>query len=491
MTIDADICYRALRTRDARFDGRFFIGVRTTGIYCRPVCPARTPLRKNVRFFACAAAAEAAGFRACRRCRPETSPGTPAWLGTSSTVSRALRLIHEGYLDEHDVDALGARLGVGERHLRRLFDEHLGASPIEVALSRRLHLAKRLLDDTAMPIADIAFASGFSSVRRFNDAFTKTFRRAPREIRGDEANGRGQHDASRPIEARLSYRPPFDWRGLTAFFGQRALEGVEAVEDGAYLRTVRFGEATGIVRVRHDADRRQLVVQVPQNLVAALPEITRRVRRLFDLEAEPTGIREVLSADATLRPLVRTRPGLRVPGAWDPFEIAVRGIVGQQVSVAAARTICGRIAARYGTALDPKQRNGLRQAFPGPERLAAARMNGLGLTGRRITTIRAIARGMADGTLMMGTGAGLDEAVARLVELPGVGPWTAHYIALRALGEPDAFPTGDLGLIQAWSAISRGAVTAKELDRLAEAWRPWRAYAALHLWTSLAKGGGG
>ena len=490
MVIDDDVCYRALRTRDARFDGRFFIGVKTTGIYCRPVCPARTPLRKNVRFFACAAAAEAAGFRACRRCRPETSPGTPAWLGTSSTVSRALRLIHEGYLDEYDVEALGTRLGVGERHLRRLFDEHLGASPVEVALSRRLHSAKRLLDETQLPITDIAFASGFSSVRRFNDAFTKTFHRAPRDLRREDTNGSERLETGKPVLARLSYRPPFDWERLIAFFGQRALNGVESVEAGKYERTVQLGDATGVIRVCHDADRRQLVVQVPQDLVAYLPEITRRVRRLFDLEAEPTGIRDVLSSDPALKSLVRKRPGLRVPGAWDPFEIAVRGIVGQQVSVAAARTICGRIVARYGASLNPEGRNGLHHAFPAPARLAFARMNGMGLTGRRITTIRAIARGLAGGTLLVTTGASLEDTVEQLCELPGVGAWTAQYIAMRGLSEPDAFPTGDLGLMRAWEALTRRTVTARQLDEFAEAWRPWRAYAALHLWTSLAKGGG-
>jgi len=485
--INADICYRALRTRDARFDGRFFTGVKTTGIYCRPVCPARTPLRKNVTFFACAAAAEAAGFRPCRRCRPETSPGTPAWLGTSSTVSRALRLIHEGYLDENDVEALGARLGVGERHLRRLFDERLGASPIEVALSRRLHLAKRLLDETPLPITDIAFASGFSSVRRFNDAFTKTFHRAPRDMRKEESNGSTD---SKPIEARLSYRPPFDWQGILAFFGQRALAGVETVEGNAYVRTARIGDTAGIIRVEHDAVRRQLVVRVPPELVAGLPEIARRVRRLFDLEADPSGICEVLNGDSTLKPLVKKRPGLRVPGAWDPFEIAVRAIVGQQVSVAAARTVCGRIVTRYGSPIDPAQSNGLHHTFPAPDTLTRARMSGLGLTGRRIATIRAIAKGMAEGYLTVTTGANLDDAIAQLTALPGVGAWTAHYIALRALGEPDAFPTGDLGLIRAWETLTRRGVTAKELDARAEAWRPWRAYAALHLWTSLSKGGG-
>lgn len=490
MVIDDDICYRALKTRDARFDGRFFTGVKTTGIYCRPVCPARTPLRKNVTFFACAAAAESAGFRPCRRCRPETSPGTPAWLGTSSTVSRAVRLIHEGYLDEHGADALAARLGVGERHLRRLFDEYLGAAPMEVALSRRLHLAKRLLDETGLPITDIAFASGFSSVRRFNDAFTKTFHRAPRDLRRERVSGTGKTSPSDLIEARLSYRPPFDWRGLLAFFGQRTLAGVESVDRQIYRRTIQSGANTGVISVRHEAARRQLVVSVPAELVGSLPEITRRVRRLFDLEADPSGIRGVLSADNHLAGLVRRRPGLRVPGAWDAFEIAVRAIVGQQVSVAAARTLCGRIVARHGTPLAPEYRNGLAHVFPTPGKLASARMSGLGLTGRRIATIRAIARGMAEGSLLIGTSADLEDTIARLIELPGVGAWTAHYIALRALGEPDAFPTGDLGLIRAWETVSQQETSARKLDDIAEAWRPWRAYAALHLWTSLGSGGG-
>ncbi len=490
MELDGDICYRALRSRDARFDGRFFIGVRTTGIYCRPVCPARTPFRKNVTFYACAAAAEAAGYRPCRRCRPETAPGTPAWNGTSATVSRALRLIGDGGLDETGADALAERLGVGARHLRRLFDEHLGASPVQVAQSRRIHSARMMLDSTALPITDIAFASGFSSVRRFNTAFKTAFDRSPREVRRDRRNGHAV-ETEAPLEVRLSYRPPFDWDGLLDFFGQRALPGIESVSKGIYLRTIRYGDCAGVIAVSHDAERRHLVLQVAAQLAAGLPEIAGRVRRLFDLQADPAAVRDHLWTDARMRPMLRRRPGLRVPGAWDAFEIAVRAVVGQQVSVAAARTLCGRIVARYGESITESAAPPLSHVFPTPERLASARMNGLGITTRRVETLRAIARAVADGSLALGANGSLEGSVERLVALPGIGPWTAQYIALRALGEPDAFPTGDLGLIHAWEARTKSTVSAKELDCAAEAWRPWRAYAALHLWTSLSDGGGG
>lgn len=491
MVPDADICYRALRSRDARFDGRFFIGVTTTGIYCRPVCPARTPLRKNVKFFACAAAAEAAGFRPCRRCRPETAPGTPAWTGTSATVSRALRLIGDGNLDESGVDALAARLGVGDRHLRRLFDEHLGASPVEVAQSRRIHAARMLLDSTTLPVTEIAFASGYNSVRRFNTAFKTAFDRSPRDVRRDRRNGHASAGTETPLEVRLSYRPPFDWNGLLRFFEQRALAGVETVADGAYSRTIRCGDSLGVITIANEPARRHLVLRVPAALAAHLPEIAGRVRRIFDLHADPAGVRDQLWADTTLRPLLKRRPGLRVPGAWDPFEIAVRAIVGQQVSVAAARTICGRIVARYGEPLPLNGHAALKHVFPTPERLASARMNGLGLTTRRIATIANLARVFAAGPADLAAAHSLDGVVGWLTELPGVGPWTAQYIAMRALGEPDAFPTGDLGLIRAWELQTKRTVSAKELDRAAEHWRPWRAYAALHLWTSLNKAGGG
>jgi len=491
MVLDADICYRALRSRDARFDGRFFTGVATTGIYCRPVCPARTPLRKNVKFFACAAAAEAAGFRPCRRCRPETAPGTPAWIGTSATVSRALRLIGDGELDDAGVDALATRLGVGDRHLRRLFDEHLGASPVEVAQSRRIHSARMLLDSTALAITDVAFASGFSSVRRFNTAFKSAFDRSPREVRLGRQNGHAAGETKAPLEVRLSYRPPFDWTGLLRFFEQRALPGVETVAHGAYHRTLRYGGSTGTISVSHDSARRQVVLRVPAAFATGLPEIAGHVRRVFDLQADPSGVRDQLAADPRLRPLLKRRPGLRVPGAWDPFEIAVRAVVGQQVSVAAARTICGRIAERYGDPLPANGHRTLTRVFPAPERLANVRMNGLGLTTRRIATIGGLARAFTNGDIAIGAADSLENTVSRLTALPGIGPWTAQYIAMRALGEPDAFPTGDLGLIRAWERQTNAKVGAKDLDRAAEAWRPWRAYAALHLWTSLDVGGGG
>jgi len=488
MELDADICYRALRSRDARFDGRFFIGVRTTGIYCRPVCPARTPFRKNVSFYACAAAAEAAGFRPCRRCRPETAPGTPAWAGTSTTVSRALRLIGDGGLDEAGADMLAARLGVGARHLRRLFDEHLGASPVQVAQSRRLHAARMLLDSTKLPVTDIAFSSGFGSVRRFNTAFKTAFDRSPREVRAALRKGNAaERDA--PLEVRLSYRPPFDWDGLLGFFAQRALPGVETVEDGAYSRTAQLDGNVGIISVRHDASRRHVVLQLPARLAASLPQIAGRVRRLFDLQADPEAVKNHLSTDPRLRALVKRRPGLRVPGAWEPFEIAVRAIVGQQVSVAAARTICGRIVAQYGGPVAKEA--ALTHVFPTSEKIARAQMKGLGLTTRRADTLRGISRAVASGSITFGVNGSLEGTVAQLTALPGIGPWTAQYIALRALGEPDAFPSGDLGLIRAWEALTKKDSSAKELDRAAESWRPWRAYAALHLWASLSDGGGG
>ncbi len=408
MDLDADICYRALRSRDARFDGRFFIGVRTTGIYCRPVCPARTPFRKNVTFYACAAAAEAAGYRPCRRCRPETAPGTPAWAGTSATVSRALRLIGDGGLDEAGADELAARLGVGARHLRRLFDEHLGASPVQVAQSRRLHAARMLLDSTALPITDIAFSSGFNSVRRFNTAFKTAFDRSPRDVRRAHRNGDARENEA-PLEVRLSYRPPFDWDGLLAFFAQRALPRVETVDGGIYSRTIQLGEHRGVISVKHDAVRRHVVLQVPARLAASLPEIAGRVRRLFDLQADPEAVKGQLAADARLRTLLKRRPGLRVPGAWDPFEIAVRAIVGQQVSVAAARTICGRIVAKYGEPIDGE--GPLTRVFPTPERIARARMSGLGLTTRRVDTLRTIARETATGSIAFGMNGSLESTV--------------------------------------------------------------------------------
>ena len=485
MELDRTRCYRALKSHDARFDGRFFIGVKTTGIYCRPICPARTPLLKNIEFYACAAAAEEAGFRPCLRCRPETSPGTPAWNGTSATVSRALRLIGEGLMDEHGVDELAARLGVGARHLRRLFDEHLGTSPVAVAQSQRLLFAKKLIDETSLPLTEVAFASGFSSLRRFNAVFQKSYRMAPRALRRLNRNGTSINGRS-ALELKLAYRPPYDWDGLLGFLAMRAIPGVESVENGTYRRTFAVAGQSGVLEVTDAKDGRHVLLRVPTELSKALPTLVERVRRVFDLRADPIEINGHLARDKRLGPLVKRRPGLRVPGAWDGFEIAVRAVLGQQVSVKGATTLCGRLVARYGEALVNEASGPLTHVFPRPERLARARMNGLGITGRRIETIRLLARATLDGSLSLGTSPSLEEAVGSLVALPGVGPWTAQYIAMRALGEPDAFPSGDLGLQKACATAKGGKLSEGKLLERAEAWRPWRAYAALHLWSSLS-----
>jgi AraC family transcriptional regulator, regulatory protein of adaptative response / DNA-3-methyladenine glycosylase II len=447
MDLTTDRWYDALRSHDPRFDGRIFIAVTSTRIYCRPICPAKRPLKKNVRLFACAAAAEAAGFRPCLRCRPEVAPWTSAWNGTSTTVSRALRLIGEGALDSGDVDALAQRLGVTSRHMRRLFEEHLGASPIAIAQSRRVHFARTLIADTSLPITDVAFAAGFGSVRRFNTAVKTAYRMAPREMR------RGRMADAGDIVVRLPYRQPFDYHGLLSFLGARAIPGVESVDGDVYRRTISIGGVNGVISVRNDDG--VLLLSVPRAFTQSLKPIVDRVRRLFDLFADPDTISEHLSRDRTLRKLAGRWPGVRVPGAWDRFELAVRAVVGQQISVAGATTLMGRIAARHGTAVE----NGF--VFPDAATLSVAAIDGM--PAARAATIRAVAS------------ANLDDD---LISIRGVGPWTASYIAMRS-GDPDAFPAGDLVLRKA-----AGNISERELLARAEAWRPWRAYAAILLWRS-------
>jgi len=430
-----DLCYAASGSRDARFDGRFFIAVITTGIYCRPICPARTPLRKNVRYYATAAAAEAAGFRPCKRCRPETSPGTPAWAGTSATVARALRIIDE----TPSLDHLAARLGVTDRHLRRLFDEHVGAPPIAILQTRRLHLARTLLRETALPMSDVAFGAGFESVRRFNDAIRKAYRCTPSELRGKNVTAGS-------VALRLTFRPPFRWEAIAGFLGRRAIDGIESFDGARFVRMGVTIEPKGGNALR---------MTVPAALARDIHALVARARRTFDLAADPAAIDEHLRRDRLLRPLLARRPGPRVPGAWEPFEVAVRAIVGQQISVRGATTIMNRCFAGWRWSGMPKS---------------------------RIDAIRALERAVAGDPSILTRGASLEETIERLMSLPGVGPWTAHYIAMRALAEPDAFPHTDLGLRKAAAAI--GIDPAKLLDH-AERWRPWRAYAAIALWESL------
>jgi AraC family transcriptional regulator of adaptative response / DNA-3-methyladenine glycosylase II len=481
LELDHEACYRAVRQRDARFDGRFFIGVKTTGIYCRPVCPARTPLSKNVIFFPTAAAAHEAGFRPCLRCRPEAAPDLGAWRGTSNTVSRALRLIEHGALDEADLDALAARLGLGERQLRRLFAQHLGASPVAVAQTRRVLLAKQLINETRLPMTEVAFAAGFGSVRRFNETFQRLFDRAPRELRA--AAGRGvSAPAAGELHLLLRYQPPYDWDAMIAFLRQRAIAGIEHIDGQRYARTLQLHGLTGTVVVE-PAARHALRVCVRFPKLSALPAIIARLRRVFDLGADPLAIAAHLATDPTLEPLVRARPGLRVPGAWDGFELAMRAVLGQQITVAAAARLAGRMVAIHGERL-PSPSGPLTHVFPRPDAIAAADLASLGMPRSRAAALSAVAAAAVADPHLFDNNCGLDDAVKRLCAIRGIGEWTAHYIALRQLREPDAFPAADLGLLRAIAGREGRKHSASELLDRADAWRPWRAYAAQHLWAA-------
>jgi AraC family transcriptional regulator, regulatory protein of adaptative response / DNA-3-methyladenine glycosylase II len=479
--LSEDLCYQAVQSRDARFDGRFYTAVLTTGIYCRPVCPAVTPRRRNVRFYPCAAAAEEAGFRPCRRCRPDAAPGTPAWLGTSSTVRRGLRCIEEGALDRGSLPELAERLGLGERQVRRLFGEHVGASPNAVARTRRAHFARQLIDQTALPMTEIAFAAGFRSLRQFNEVMQSTFHRPPTEMRRDGAPVAVAGDG---LGLRLPVRTPYDWDSLMAFLAPRAIPGVEQVTPAAYRRSVLVDGVSHCIEVGFDPRPSRLVFRVQPPVTRGLIEMIDRVKGLFDAGADPLPIGDHLRGDAGLARLVRARPGLRVPGAWDGFELGVRAILGQQVSVAGATTLAGRLVLAFG-AVAPEETGGVSRLFPAAERLAEADVAKIGLPGARAGALRAFAREVAEGRLTLSPAAPLEETRTRLLAIPGLGPWTVEYIALRALRDPDAFPAGDLGLRRALS-IAGAPVSERALRARAEAWRPWRAYAAMHLWTALS-----
>lgn len=465
MSLDHRQCYEALRSRDGRFDGRFWVGVRTTGIYCRPVCPSRTPLARNVDFFAHPAAAEDAGLRPCRRCRPEAAPGSNGWKGGAGIVDRALRLIDEGALDDGEVGSLAGRLHVGDRHLRRLFAEHLGTTPDAVARSRRAHLARRLLADTDLRVADIAFAAGFGSVRQCNDVLRTTFHATPTQLRADlRPRPAAPSGDGGSLVLRLAVRPPFDGDALLDWFAVRAVDGLEVVAGGTYRRRVAVGDRAGSISVRPTADAVVLGVDLPPD--THLGALVGGARRLFDLAADPTAVDEHLGADPLLAPLVAARPGIRVPGCWSGFEAGVRAVIGQQISVAAARTVLGRIVAAHGAG----------GAFPGAEQLVDAPLEQLGIIGQRADTIRLLAAHVLAGEVVLDGSVPHEELVSSLVALRGIGPWSAEYVALR-LGEPDAFPAGDLHLRRLLGATNDRTAIAR-----AEPWRPWRAYAAMHLW---------
>lgn len=464
-----NVCERARLARDARFDGRFFTAVKTTRIYCRPICPAPSPRAANVTYFATAAAAAEAGFRPCLRCRPEAAPGTPAWAGTSTTVARGLKLIAEGALDDGGVEQLAARLGVTSRHLSRLFREHVGASPVAIAQTRRLQFAKRLIDETSLSFADIALAAGYRSLRRFNHTLRETWQRSPRELRKLRAGRSGGDE----LVLEIALRTPFDADHWLAFLARRAIPGVETVTDGEYSRV---HSADAFVRIRPLADRaRVTLVNVP---AAELFEVMRRARNLLDADADPHAIARSLRGDPVLNPLVKRRPGVRLPGAWEFFELAVRAVLGQQISVAAARTFAARVVARWGSELAVPLAAGMTHVFPDVTALRSADFREIGLPAKRGATLNALAAAVADGNI--DTSSAPEELCNALQELPGIGPWTAQYIAMRALRDPDALPSGDLVLRRMLGGSQPLSMHA--VERRAESWRPWRAYGLMHLW---------
>ncbi|MGH7573767.1 MAG: DNA-3-methyladenine glycosylase 2 [Longimicrobiales bacterium] len=489
MTIDHDICYRALSAHDARFDGIFFVGVTTTGIYCRPVCRARLPRADRCRFFPSAAAAETAGFRPCLRCRPEKAPGRAIVDAPARLARSAAAHIAAGALNDASIEDLAERLYVGARQLRRVVRREYGSSPVQLAQTHRLLLAKALLTESTLSMTDVAFASGFASLRRFNALFRDRYGMSPRRIRRARTSSTSANGAPATAAATgaftlaLDYRPPLDWDALLAFLAARAVPGVEVVEGGRYSRTFVISEHRGWVSVKRRAgDNPVLNVDVALPLAPVLMPLLARLRNLFDLDAEPSTIEAHLGADPDLSRLVRRRPGLRVPGAADGFELALRAVLGQQVSVRAATTLAGRVADAFAEPAELGHPSLNR--FPvSAERLAdagATTIAALGMPRARAECVAALARSVAEGALRLEPGAPVEQTLESLRQLNGVGPWTAQYIALRALHWPDAFPHHDLGLRKAY-----GGATSARLLETADRWRPWRAYAAVHLWQSL------
>ena len=477
MDLDFDSCYGALTSRDKRFDGRFFTGVLTTGIYCRPICPARTPLRQNVTFFKQAAAAEAAGFRACKRCRPNTIPDAKDWNVRSDTVRRAMSLIDAGALDDGDVADLARQLHIGDRHLRRLFSEETGTSPNEIARHRRLRRARHLIESTDMPISDVAFSAGYSSLRQFNDSIRMAFGTTPSALRRDGSHGRL---APARLTIRLPLTEPYDPYPIERFIRSHITPGLESFEGDEYVRAFGSGADRAIVSISRPASS-HVQVQIAPLEGDTLSAVIRGVRRLFDLDASPDAIGAVLRRDPILRPLVAKRPGMRVPGAMEPFEAAVRVVLGQQVSVSGANTIAGRIVSRWGAPTHAPE--GPEFSFPAPEVLADAPIEESGMPGQRGRAVRELASAVASGAIDLSGAEEHDATKAKLLALPGIGPWSASYISMRAVRDPDAFPLGDLGLAKAFTHLGGGTKT--DLEQRSERWRPWGSYAAMHLWAAL------
>ncbi len=474
--------YNALTARDARFDGVFFVGVTSTGIYCRPICRVKTPKAANCRFFATAQEAEQAGFRPCLRCRPELAPGN-APVDDAQRIARLIvQRLEEGHLDEAaGLEAIADQFELSSRQIRRIVQQELGVPPIQLLLTRRLLLAKQLLTETPWPIIEVAFASGFSSVRRFNDAFTRRYRMPPTRLRQKATDGAAAIAESQTSILQLSYRPPYDWKSVLAFLAGRALTGVEQVTSHSYARTVQLGRVKGWIRVTQSTKQHALLVEFTHTLTPALPTLLSRVRALFDLDARPDVIAKRLGRDARLAAAVKANPGLRVPGAFNGFEMGLRAILGQQVTVKAATTIAGRFVQAFGESVVTPVPE-LNRFSPLAARIARASVDDIarhGIIAARAGSIIALATAQGSGAVCLDGGAhrNPNESIKQLAELPGIGPWTAHYIAMRALRWPDAFPKEDIAV-----RSNLGDVTAKEAEAISQSWRPWRSYAVMHVW---------
>lgn len=479
VVIDEEQCYRASMSRDARFDGQFILAVRTTGIYCRPSCPAIMPKRHNVVFFVTAAAAQQAGFRACRRCLPDSVPGSPDWNLRADLAGRAMRLITDGTVEREGVPGLARRLGYSERHVTRVLTAELGAGPLALARAHRAHSARLLIETTTMPLADIAFAAGFASVRQFNDTIRAVFATTPTVLRTTAKRQATPTTAGR-VTLRLPYREPFDYDGLLTFLAARAIPGVEAVVDGSYGRTMRLAHGTGTVWLTHAAGHLDCTLSLTD--MRDLGSAVSRVRRLMDLDADPGAVGEILGADPLLEAQVRKNPGLRLPGAVDGAEIVTRALVGQQITVAAARTALSALTTALGAPL-PTPDGPLTRLFPTPA--AIAEQGATVLTGprRRIATIQTVNAALAAGDLEVHVGADPDELSETLQRFSGVGPWTAGYVLMRVLGAPDVLLTGDVAMRKGAANLGIPAAPA-ELEAYADRWRPWRSYAGMHLWSA-------
>lgn len=481
MRLEPDHCYQALKARDARFDGLFFVGVSTTGIYCRPVCTVRLPGFDRCTFYSSAAKAEAAGYRPCLRCRPELAPGTAPVDAVRHTAALAVARIEAGGLAETDMAGLAAEFSISSRQLRRIIQHEYGVAPIELDQTRRLLLAKQLLTDTSLRIGDIAYASGFSSVRRFNHLFRTRYKLNPSALR--RRTNRPETDV---VTLKLGFRAPLAWSALVQFLSARGALGAEAQDGNGYRRTVRIGRHSGWIVATCDSQRSLLHVEVAQTLLPVLAQLRARLQQLFDLDANPRVIEAHLSADAYLASSIRLMPGLRVPGALDGFELAMRAVLGQQISVKAATTLYGRLTTVFGLQVTTPFAD-LNRTTPRAADIADAKIQKIidcGLPRKRAQTLQTLAANVAQDQLRLEPTANVAETYAMLVDIPGIGPWTAQYIAMRALANPDAFPEGDLGLRKALRMENTA-----QMKRVTERWRPWRAYAAMALWHGTTGGG--